>query len=100
MCSLVATVALGGEVAWDQGALPRRRTVDGSAPAPTSSVKLPLKMGDKLRISFDETIDTGAMKQSGRDGGDPQGALRTFYQRILVGTPRSGRMPLFRALPG
>jgi protein involved in polysaccharide export with SLBB domain len=39
-------------------------------------------MGDKLKISFYETIDMGAMKQSGRDGAELQGALRTFYQRM------------------
>lgn len=80
--ALMATVVLGGDVAYGQGTLPQRRAVDGSAPAATSSAKLPLEMGDKLKISFYETIDMGAMKQSGRDGAELQGALRTFYQRM------------------
>lgn len=80
--ALIATVALGGDVANGQGTLPQRRAVDGSAPAATSPAKLPLEMGDKLKISFYETIDMGAMKQSGRDGAELQGALRTFYQRM------------------
>src|SRR5260370_20554976 len=80
--ALMATVVLGGNVAYGQGTLPQRRAVDGSAPAATSPAKLPLEMGDKLKISFYETIDMGAMKQSGRDGAELQGALRTFYQRM------------------
>lgn len=84
--ALIATVVLGGDVAYSaaygQGTLPQRRAVDGSTPAPTSAAKLPLGIGDKLKISFYETIDIGAMKQSGRDGVEPQGALRTFYQRM------------------
>ena len=82
LMALIATVVLGGDVAYGQGTLPQRRAVDGSAPAATSSAKLPLEMGDKLKISFYETTDMGAMKQSGRDGAELQGALRTFYQRM------------------
>jgi hypothetical protein len=52
---------------------PRRRDL---------SVELPLEIGDKLKLSFDETIDIGAMKQSGRDRVDLQGALRTFYYAV------------------
>src|ERR1700730_5590064 len=82
---LIATVVLGGDVAnsvaYGQGTL-QRRAVDGSTPAPTSAAKLPLGIGDKLKISFYETIDIGAMKHSGRDAAEPQGTLRTFYQRM------------------
>jgi protein involved in polysaccharide export with SLBB domain len=80
--ALIATVVLGGDMAYGQGTLPQRRAVGGATPAPTSSAKLPLGIGDKLKISFYETIDIGAMKQNGRDGAEPQGALRTFYQRM------------------
>jgi exopolysaccharide production protein ExoF len=80
--ALTAIVVLGGEVAYGQGTLPQRRAVNGATPAPTPSAKLPLQIGDKLKISFYETIDVGAVKQNGRDGGEPQGALRTFYQRM------------------
>ena len=80
--ALIATVFLGGDAAYGQGTLPQRRALDGLTSAPASSVKLPIDIGDKLKISFYETIDIGAMKQSGRDGIEPQGALRTFYQRM------------------
>jgi protein involved in polysaccharide export with SLBB domain len=69
-------------VASGQVALPQRRAVNDSAPAPISPAKLSLEIGDKLKISFYEMIDVAAMKQGGRDGADPQGALRTFYQRM------------------
>ena len=42
-----------------------------------SPAKLSLGIGDKLKIAFYEAIDVAAMKQA-----DPQGALRTFYQRM------------------
>jgi exopolysaccharide production protein ExoF len=80
--TLVTTVALGGVVAYSQ---------DGSAPlgaaararaAPASPAKVPLEIGDKLKISFYEILDMGAVKQSGQNRPDPQGALRTFYQRM------------------
>jgi protein involved in polysaccharide export with SLBB domain len=80
--ALIASVVLGGDVAYGQAALPQRRAVDSSTPAPILSAKLPLGIGDKLKISFYETIDIGAMKQGGRGGAEPQGALRTFYQRM------------------
>jgi protein involved in polysaccharide export with SLBB domain len=80
--ALIATVVLGGEVAYGQATLPQRRAADSSTPVPTASAKLPLEIGDQLKISFYETIDLGAMKQSGRDAAQPQGTLRTFYQRM------------------
>jgi exopolysaccharide production protein ExoF len=79
---LIATAVLGGDAASGQVALPQRRAVNDSAPAPISPAKLSLEIGDKLKISFYEMIDVAAMKQGGRDGADPQGALRTFYQRM------------------
>lgn len=80
--SLIATVVLTGGVAGGQGFLPQQRAVGDSTTAPTSSGTLPLEVGDKLKISFYETIDIGAMKQGGRDRAEPQGTLRTFYQRM------------------
>jgi protein involved in polysaccharide export with SLBB domain len=79
---LVATAVFGGDAASGQVTLPQRRAVSDSAPAPISPAKLALGIGDKLKISFYEMIDVAAMKQGGRDGTDPQGALRTFYQRM------------------
>jgi protein involved in polysaccharide export with SLBB domain len=79
---LIATAVLGGDAASGQVASPQRRAVNDSAPAPISPAKLSLEIGDKLKISFYEMIDVAAMKQGGRDGADPQGALRTFYQRM------------------
>src|SRR5260370_38098300 len=78
--ALIATVVLGGEVAYGQATLPQRRASDSSAPVPATSAKLPLAIGDKLKISFYETTDIGATKHSGRDGAEPQGPWRTFYQ--------------------
>jgi exopolysaccharide production protein ExoF len=78
----IATVVLGGDVACGQGTLPQRSAAAGSAAALAPPVKLPLEIGDKLKISFYETIDIGATKQRGRDGSEPQDALRTFYQRM------------------
>ena len=71
-----------GDVAHGQRTLPEGRAADRPAPAPTSLAKLPLKIGDNLKIGFYETIDMGSNGQSGQDGVEPQGALRTFYQRM------------------
>jgi polysaccharide biosynthesis/export protein ExoF len=60
-----------------QRALPE----DRAAPAPVALAKLPLGIGDSLRIGFYETIDLANNGQSGRDGSEPQGGWRTFYQR-------------------
>jgi protein involved in polysaccharide export with SLBB domain len=80
--ALVATAALGGYMAYGQDISPQRRAVDSSTPVPTSPGMLPLGIGDKLKISFYETIDIRATKQSGREAAEPQGSLRTFYQRM------------------
>ncbi|MEA3083900.1 MAG: polysaccharide biosynthesis/export protein ExoF [Paraburkholderia sp.] len=79
--ALVATAMLGGYMAYGQDIRPRR-AVDTAAVAPTSPASLPLGIGDKLKISFYETIDVQAAKQGSRDGAEPQGPLRTFYQRM------------------
>jgi polysaccharide biosynthesis/export protein ExoF len=65
-----------------QAALPARRAMDRSPPAPALPAKLPLAIGDNLKIGFFETIDVGSSGPSGGDGAEPQGALRTFYQRM------------------
>jgi polysaccharide biosynthesis/export protein ExoF len=64
-------------VTFGQRAVPE----DRAAPAPASLAKLPLGIGDSLRIGFYETIDLANNGQSGRDGAEPQGGWRTFYQR-------------------
>jgi protein involved in polysaccharide export with SLBB domain len=51
----------------------------------TSPGEPSLEVGDKLKISFYETIDVGAAKQGSRDRAEPQGVLRTFYQRMDLG---------------
>jgi exopolysaccharide production protein ExoF len=76
--ALTAALALGS-VVYGQSAAPQQRPVEGSAPAPAMSARLPVEIGDKLRISFYETIDMAATKQNGPE---TQGALRTFYQRM------------------
>ena len=57
------------------------RVADRSQPAPHLPAKLPLAIGDNLKIAFFETIDVGSNAPSG-DGAELQGALRTFYQRM------------------
>ena len=79
---LMATAVL--RAASGQGGLPQQGAIDDARPAPTSAVKNAIEIGDKLKISFYETIDMGAAKQGGRDRAEPQGALRTFYQRMDV----------------
>ena len=71
-----------GDAARAQAALPAERVVDRSPPAPPLPAKLPLAIGDNLKIGFFETIDVGSNGPSGGDGAEPQGALRTFYQRM------------------
>ena len=74
-------------VAYSQRALPdggaaEQKTSPGArAPAPPLLANLPLEIGDNLKIGFFETINMGISGQSGKDG-EPQGALRTFYQRM------------------
>ena len=58
------------------------RPVDRAPAAPAAPVKLPLEIGDKLKIGFYETIDVGDAGQRSRDGADSQDSLRTFYQRM------------------
>jgi polysaccharide biosynthesis/export protein ExoF len=63
-------------------ASPLERVADRSPLAPSLPAKLPLAIGDSLKIGFFETIDVGSNSPSGGDGAEPQGALRTFYQRM------------------
>ena len=70
-------VRVGGDAAREQGPSTQARAVDLAPPAPATIAKLPLEIGDKLKIGFYETIDIGS-----RDGGDSQNGLRTFYQRM------------------
>lgn len=83
--AIIAAAVLGGGVAYGQGSLSERGTLDGSAPARTPGGNPPLGIGDKLKIAFYETIDLGAGKQNGRDGAEPRGPLRTYYQRMDLG---------------
>ena len=73
---LIATGVLGGTAA-GQGTGLQRGPVNDPAPTSVSPAKLSLGIGDKLKIAFYEAIDVAAAKQA-----DPQGALRTFYQRM------------------
>jgi exopolysaccharide production protein ExoF len=75
----IATGVLGGAAAYGQGTAQQRGGVNDSASTSVSSAKLSLGIGDKLKIAFYETIDVAAMKQA-----DPQGVLRTFYQRMDI----------------
>jgi polysaccharide biosynthesis/export protein ExoF len=78
----LAIVVFGGDIACGQDGVPQHRVTDSARPASNTSAKLLLEVGDRLKISFYETIDIRAMKQGGRDDAEPQGALRTFYQRM------------------
>ncbi len=80
--TLATTVALGGVVAYSQDGSSPQGAADSARAAPASPAKVPLEIGDKLKISFYETLDMAAAKQSGQNRPDPQGALRTFYQRM------------------
>jgi polysaccharide biosynthesis/export protein ExoF len=75
---------LRGDVPPAQAALPLpvERLADRSLPAPPLPAKLPLAIGDNLKIGFFETIDVGSNGPSSGDGAEPQGGLRTFYQRM------------------
>ncbi|HTO67845.1 MAG TPA: polysaccharide biosynthesis/export family protein [Bradyrhizobium sp.] len=75
---IIIAVLLSGDPAYCQ-ATPR-----ATEPTPTPAPKLPLMIGDKLKISFYETIDVGAAKRGGPESAAPQPALRTFYQRMDV----------------
>jgi protein involved in polysaccharide export with SLBB domain len=60
------------------------QTVQPPELAVTGAPKVPLMIGDKLKISFFETIDVGAAKRTGADSAAPPTTLRTFYQRMDV----------------
>src|SRR3977135_1199920 len=45
----------------------------------------PLGVGDRLKVAFFETIDVTDVSRNGKGGIEPQGALRTFYQRMDLG---------------
>lgn len=77
----LAVVALDG-AALAQAASPQQRAEHDPFRANTASGKLLLGMGDKLKITFYETIDLAGTKQGGRSGTEPEGTLRTFYQRM------------------
>ena len=64
--------------------LPQARISDRLTPAPALPAKLPLGIGDSLKISFFETINMASDGSSGagEDAAEPRGALRTFYQRM------------------
>src|SRR3954468_270890 len=75
---IIIAALLGGDPAYYQAG------TSAPGPTPTLSPKLPLMTGDKLKISFYETIDVGATKHGLPDGSVTQPALRTFYQRMDV----------------
>jgi hypothetical protein len=80
--AVTASLALAGDVAYGRDLPPRKPAMEEVTRTSTLSMKEPLGIGDRLKISFYETIDVGGTRQSGRQGGEPQGALRTFYQRM------------------
>lgn len=81
--ALMATVAFSSGMAIGQTPLSQQGAVESAGPA-SALMKGSLEVGDKLKISFYETIDMGASKQAGRDRAE-QGMLRTFYQRMDLG---------------
>ena len=82
MAFVATTLMLAGSVASARDLSDQQPATDDAARTPASWVKVPLGIGDRLKISFYETIDVGDMKRGGRDSVEPQGTLRTFYQRM------------------
>jgi polysaccharide biosynthesis/export protein ExoF len=82
MTFVATTLMLAGSVASARDLSDQQPATDDAARTPASWVKVPLGIGDRLKISFYETIDVGDMKRGGRDSVEPQGTLRTFYQRM------------------
>jgi len=64
------------------GAGPAQTAASAGAPPPAPSTGLEVEKGDRLRIGFFETIDLGAAAEAGRGRAEPEGGLRTFYQRM------------------
>src|SRR5262245_52193973 len=79
---VASAVVLAGSVAFGRDLSAQQPATVDAARTLSSSVKAPLSLGDRLKISFYETIDVGDMKRGGRGGVEPQGTLRTFYQRM------------------
>ncbi len=76
---LITSVVITGSLVWAAQiaiAQPLASADTQAAPAPPAQV--PIQVGDKLKISFFETLDLAA-KQA---GASPQAALRTFYRRM------------------
>jgi exopolysaccharide production protein ExoF len=84
MAVVVVTLALACVVAYGRDLAPRKPAPEDGIRTPLFSMNSPLGIGDRLKISFYETIDVGDVKRGSRDGADPQSALRTFYQRMDV----------------
>lgn len=82
--AMVAILMSGSGATHGQGILPQPGAVNDLALAPKAPARQPLEIGDKLKISFYETIDMAPTKPGARDG-ELQGALRTFYQRMDLG---------------
>ena len=76
--AVIAGSLLAGGLVWAQNPTPKDSASAGAQAARASSAKVPLEIGDKLKISFFETVDLTA----NHAGAGPQGALRTFYQRM------------------
>jgi len=80
--AIVAMIGITVGPAHDQS-LPAAPSVsDASGSEPGSASKITLGVDDKLKISFFETIDVASRKPGENQNAAPQGALRTFYQRM------------------
>jgi polysaccharide biosynthesis/export protein ExoF len=79
---VAATVVLVAAVLYSQDFATGQSAPSGSTPAPTSSEKVPLGIGDRLKISFFEPINMPDVRPAVGSGVESQGALRTFYQRM------------------
>jgi len=80
--AMAATAVIVGGVARSQDLSAEQPGLSGSPQVPTSSDKGLLGVGDRLKISFFETVDVPDARSADRDGAEPQGTLRTFYQRM------------------
>jgi polysaccharide biosynthesis/export protein ExoF len=82
LATVAATVVLAATALYSLDFATGQSAPNRSTPAPTSSEKVPLGIGDRLKISFFEPINMPDMRAADGSGAESQGALRTFYQRM------------------
>jgi protein involved in polysaccharide export with SLBB domain len=82
LATAAATVVLAAAVLYSLDFATGQSAPNESTHAPTSSEKVLLGIGDRLKISFFEPINMPDTRPADGSGAESQGALRTFYQRM------------------